>query len=55
MKEAVYKNGEVIYEEMTQKEILSLENEVSDKVEPTFEERLEAMENAMLEMILGGI
>lgn len=49
-----------VYEEMTQEEILSLENEtsdndeISDNVEPTLEERLEAMENAMLEMILGG-
>ena len=44
----------VVYEEMTQEEILSLENETSDNAEPTLEERLEAMENAMLEMILGG-
>lgn len=44
----------VVYEEMTKEEILSLENEVSDKVEPTLEERLEAMESAMLEMIMGG-
>ena len=44
----------VVYEEMTDEEILSLENETSDNEEPTLEERLEAMENAMLEMILGG-
>ena len=50
----------VVYEEMTQDEILSLENETgdnnetSDNAEPTLEERIEAMENAMLEMILGG-
>ena len=43
-----------VYEEMTQEEILSLENETSDNAKPTLEERLEAMENAMLEMILGG-
>ena len=44
----------VTYEEMTDDEILSLEHETSDNAEPTLEERLEAMENAMLEMILGG-
>lgn len=49
-----------VYEELTEDEILSLENEtsdndeISDNAEPTLEERLEAMENAMLEMILGG-
>lgn len=44
----------VVYEDMTDDEILSLESETSDNAEPTLEERLEAMENAMLEMILGG-
>lgn len=43
-----------VYEEMTQEEILSLKNEVSDNIEPTIEERLEAMESAMLEMIIMG-
>lgn len=40
--------------EMTKEEILSLEMETSNNVEPTLEERLEAMESAMLDMILGG-
>ena len=43
-----------VYEEMTQEEIDALPNE-EVVVEPTLEERLEAMENAMLEMILGGM
>ena len=42
----------VVYEEMTQEEIETLQQE--EVQEPTLEERLEAMENAMLEMILGG-
>ena len=41
-----------VYEEMTQEEIETLQQE--EVQEPTLEERLEAMENAMLEMILGG-
>ena len=43
-----------VYEEMSQEEIdaLSQEEELH-QVEPTFEERLEAMENAMLEMVMG--
>ena len=44
----------VVYEEMTQEEILSLETETSDNTEPTIEERLEAIEGAFLEMVLGG-
>lgn len=43
-----------VYEEMTEEEVLSLETEVSDNEEPTTEERLEALEGALLEMILGG-
>lgn len=46
-----------VYEEMTQKEILSLKNKVSDKFKPTLptdEERLEALESALLDIILGG-
>ena len=42
----------VVYEEMTDDEIETLQQE--EVQEPTLEERLEAMENAMLEMILGG-
>lgn len=41
-----------VYEEMTQEEIDTLQQE--EVQEPTLEERLEAMENAMLEIILGG-
>ena len=37
-----------VYEEMTQDEILSLENEVSDKSEPTLEERLYDIEAQMI-------
>ena len=42
-----------VYEEMTQEDIDSLKQE-EVVAEPTYEERLEAMENAVLEMILGG-
>ncbi len=44
----------VVYEDMTQEEI---DNMPKDEIEviPTLEERLDAMENAMLEMILGGL
>lgn len=44
----------LVYEDMTQEEILSLENEISDNIEPTIEDRLEAIEGALLEMVLGG-
>ena len=44
----------VVYEEMTEEEIASLPQEEVYH-EPTLEERLAAMENAMLEMILGGM
>lgn len=43
----------VVYEEMTQEEIENMPNEELEH-EPTLEERLEVMESAMLEMILGG-
>lgn len=43
----------VVYEEMTDEEVAELSaNEVVS--EPTIEERLEALEQATLEMILGG-
>ena len=42
-----------VYEEMTQEEIDALQQE--EVQEPTLEERLEALEQATLEMILGGI
>ena len=45
----------VVYEEMTQEEIDSLSNEEESYSEPTLEERLEAMESAMLEMVMGGM
>ena len=46
-----------VYEEMTQEEIeASTSQKACDNfAEPTLEERLEAMENAMLEMVLGGM
>lgn len=44
----------VVYEEMTQEEIDELSKQDEVVAEPTYEERLEAMENAMLEMIMGG-
>lgn len=44
-----------VYEDMTEDEILSLKNETSDNVEPTIEERVEAIESALLEIILGGM
>ena len=43
-----------VYEEMTQEEIDELSKQEEVVVEPTYEERLEAMENAVLEMIMGG-
>lgn len=43
-----------VYEEMTQEEIDSLKQEEVE-IEPTLEERLEAMESAMLEMVMGGM
>ena len=43
-----------VYEEMTQEEIASLPQEEVYH-EPTAEERLEALEGALLEMILGGM
>ena len=46
----------IVYEEMTQEEIESLHSEENYPIEPTFEERLEAIESAMIEMVmLGGI
>lgn len=44
----------VVYEEMTQEEIDELSKQDEVVAEPTYEERLEAMENAVLEMIIGG-
>jgi hypothetical protein len=44
-----------VYREMTQEEIDALPKEEETEVAPTAEERLEALEAAMLEMILGGI
>lgn len=44
----------VVYEEMTQEEIDELSKQDEVVTEPTYEERLEAMENAVLEMIMGG-
>ena len=43
----------VVYEDIPREEILSLENEASDN-EPTLDERVEALESAVLEMVLGG-
>lgn len=46
-----YENGQFI--EMTEEEIQKF-NMVDEFIEPTFEERLEALEAALLEQILGG-
>ena len=38
-----------VYEEMTQEEILSLENQISDILEPTLEERVHNLETQTLQ------
>lgn len=49
----IYDNG--IYRDMTQEELEEFEAHIQEGVEePTFEERIAALEAAMLEQILGG-
>ena len=47
-----YVNGEYI--EMTAEEIEAMQAEMPAEQQPTYEERLAALEAAMLEQILGG-
>ena len=44
-----------VYRDMTQEEIEALPKEEDVVVEPTTEDRLNALEGALLEMILGGM
>lgn len=50
----IYDNG--IYRDMTPEELEEFKNHIQETIEqePTFEERIAALEAAMLEQILGG-
>lgn len=49
----IYDNG--IYRDMTPEEIASLKTEEATEQKPTVEERLEALEMALIEQLLGGL
>lgn len=50
MKAAEYKNGTLVYREMTAEEIAELERQWAEQPEPSTEERLAIMEDAFAEL-----
>lgn len=45
----------VVYKKMTDEEVVELKKQQQEEPAPTLEERVDAMENAMLEMLLGDV